>query len=250
MVVSQISPRTFHPYGSVTKMLGTIANTLAIIAGSLVGLLFSRGIAGNYREIILSGIGLSVVLIGVKSALVSNDLMVVIFSVIIGAVLGEGIRIEKRLEVFGAYLESKVVAKAADSKSFARGFVTASLVFCVGSMAIIGSLESGLTGNHQTLFAKSVLDGVTSIIFASTMGMGVMFSSLAVLLYQGIITLTAGLMKNLLVPETIAQMTSVGGLLIMAIGFNMLKITTIRVGNLIPAIFLPLAYFALRRWFA
>jgi len=231
-------------------MLGTIANTLAIIAGSLVGLLFSRGIAGNYREIILSGIGLSVVLIGVKSALVSNDLMVVIFSVIIGAVLGEGFRVEKRLEVFGAYLESKVVSKAADSKSFARGFVTASLVFCVGSMAIIGSLESGLTGNHQTLFAKSVLDGVTSIIFASTMGLGVMFSSLAVLLYQGIITLTAGLMKDLLVPETIAQMTSVGGLLIMAIGFNMLKITTIRVGNLIPAIFLPLAYFALRRWFA
>ncbi len=231
-------------------MLGTIANTLAIIAGSLVGLLFSRGIAGNYREIILSGVGLSVVLIGIKSALVSNDLMVVIFSVILGAVLGEGIRIENKLEVFGAYLESKVVAKAADSKSFARGFVTASLVFCVGSMAIIGSLESGLTGNHQTLFAKSVLDGVTSIIFASTMGLGVMFSSLAVLLYQGVITLTAGLMKNLLVPETIAQMTSVGGLLIMAIGFNMLKITTIRVGNLIPAIFLPLAYFALRRWFS
>jgi uncharacterized protein len=246
--VANFPPRTFHLYGSVTKMLGTIANTLAIIAGSLVGLLFSRGISGNYREIILSGVGLSVVLIGVKSALVSNDLMVVIFSVILGAVLGEGIRIEKRLEVFGAYLESKVVAKAADSKSFARGFVTASLVFCVGSMAIIGSLESGLTGNHQTLFAKSVLDGVTSIIFSSTMGLGVMFSSLAVLLYQGIITLTAGLMKNLLVPETIAQMTSVGGLLIMAIGFNMLKITTIRVGNLIPAIFLPLAYFALRRW--
>ncbi len=231
-------------------MLGTIANALAIIAGSLLGLLFSRGIADNYKEIILSGVGLSVVLIGMKSALVSNDLMVVIFSVVIGALLGEGLKIETKLQNVGNFLEKKVAAKSSDTKSFARGFVTASLVFCVGSMAIVGSLESGLTGNHQTLFAKSVLDGVTSVIFASTMGLGVMFSAIAVFLYQGLITLTAGLMKNFLVPETIAQMTSVGGLLIMAIGFNMLKITTIRVGNLLPAIFLPLLYFALRQWFS
>ena len=231
-------------------MLGTIANALAIIAGSLLGLLFSRGIADNYKEIILSGVGLSVVLIGMKSALVSNDLMVVIFSVVIGALLGEGLKIETKLQAVGTFLEKKVAAKSSDTKSFARGFVTASLVFCVGSMAIVGSLESGLTGNHQTLFAKSVLDGVTSVIFASTMGLGVMFSAIAVFLYQGLITLTAGLMKNFLVPETIAQMTSVGGLLIMAIGFNMLKITTIRVGNLLPAIFLPLLYFALRQWFS
>lgn len=230
-------------------MLGTIVNSLAIVAGSLLGLLFSKGIADNYKEIILSGVGLSVLLIGVKSALVSGDLMVVIFSVILGALLGEWLNIEKKLEALGAYLESKVTAKSADSKSFARGFVTASLVFCVGSMAIVGSLESGLTGNHQTLFAKSVLDGVTSVIFASTMGLGVMFSAVAVFLYQGIITLTAVFMKSFLVPETIEQMTSVGGLLIMAIGFNMLKITKIRVGNMIPAIFLPLVYFALRQWF-
>jgi uncharacterized membrane protein YqgA involved in biofilm formation len=230
-------------------MLGTIVNALAIVAGSLLGLLFGKGIADNYKDIILSGVGLSVMLIGVKSALVSNDLMVVIFSVILGALLGEGLNIEKKLEMFGKFLESKVSAKSNDSKSFARGFVTASLVFCVGSMAIVGSLESGLTGNHQTLFAKSVLDGVVSIIFASTMGLGVMFSGVAVFLYQGLITLTAVFMKNFLVPETIEQMTSVGGLLIMAIGFNMLKITTIRVGNLIPGIFLPLVYFALRQLF-
>ena len=230
-------------------MLGTIVNGLAIIAGSLLGLFFSKGIPDNYKEIIMSGVGLSVILIGVKSALVSDSLMVVIFSVILGALFGEGMKIEKKLEAFGTYLESKVTAKSSDSGSFARGFVTASLVFCVGSMAIIGSLESGLTGNHQTLFAKSVLDGVTSIVFASTMGLGVMFSSVAVFLYQGFITVTASLMKNFLVPETIAQMTSVGGLLIMAIGFNMLKITAIRVGNLIPAIFLPLVYFILQQWF-
>ncbi|EKD39165.1 MAG: hypothetical protein ACD_75C00489G0003 [uncultured bacterium] len=230
-------------------MLGTIVNALAILGGSLLGLLFSKGIADNYKEIILSGVGLSVLLIGVKSALVSNDLMVVIFSVIIGALLGEWWQIEKKLEALGAFLEKKVTTKSSDTKSFARGFVTASLVFCVGSMAIVGSLESGLTGNHQTLFAKSVLDGVTSVIFASAMGLGVMFSAAAVFLYQGLITITAVFMKSFLVPETIAQMTSVGGLLIMAIGMNMLKITAIRVGNLLPAIFLPLAYFAFRHWF-
>ena len=231
-------------------MLGTIVNAIAIIAGSLLGLLLGRGIPENYKEIILSGVGLSVVLIGVRSALVSESLMVVIFSMIFGGLVGEWGKIEKRLEDFGSFLEKKVTAKSADSSSFARGFVTASLVFCVGSMAIIGSLESGLTGNHQTLFAKSVLDGVTSLIFASAMGVGVMFSSIAVLVYQGLITLTAVFMKNLLVAETIEQMTSVGGLLIVAIGFNMLKITTIRVGNLIPAVFLPLLYYAGRQLFS
>ncbi|MCP3888629.1 MAG: DUF554 domain-containing protein [Desulfobulbaceae bacterium] len=224
-------------------MFGTIVNALAIIAGSLLGLFFSKGIPDNYKEIIMSGVGLSVVLIGIKSSLVSDSLMIVIFSVIIGAVIGEFLKIEMRLELFGKFLERLVASKSSDTSSFARGFVTASLVFCVGSMAIVGSLESGLTGNHQTLFAKSVLDGVTSVIFASAMGLGVMFSAIAVFLYQGMITITAGFMKGYLVPETIAQMTSVGGLLILAIGLNMLKITTIKVGNLLPAVFLPLLYF-------
>ncbi len=231
-----------------TNMLGTIVNALAIIGGGLLGLLFSKGIANNYKEIILNAVGLSVILIGVKNALVSDDLMIVIFSAIGGALIGESLKIEKQLERLGNFFESKVTAKSGDTKSFARGFVTASLVFCVGSMAIVGSLESGLTGNHQTLFAKSVLDGVTSIIFASMMGLGVIFSAIAVFLYQGTITVTAVFMKSYLVTETITQMTSVGGLLIMAIGFNMLNITAIRVGNLLPAIFLPLAYFAVKQF--
>jgi len=228
-------------------MLGTIVNSLAIIGGSLIGLLFSRGIPERFKEIIMSAVALSVVLIGIKSALSSNDIMIVIFSMVIGAVLGEWARIEDKLNAFGSFLEQKVARKSADTGSFARGFVTASLVFCVGSMAIVGSLESGLTGNHQTLFAKSVLDGVTSVIFASAMGLGVLFSCVAVFLYQGLITITAASMKSYLTPETIAQMTSVGGLLILTIGLNMLKITTIRVGNLLPAIFLPLLYFILRQ---
>jgi len=230
------------------RMFGTIVNSLAIIAGSLIGLLSSKGIPENYREIILSAVGLAVILIGVKSALVSDSMMVIIFSLIIGALIGEALKIEKKLEDLGNFLERKVVRKTGDSSSFARGFVTASLVFCVGSMAIVGSLESGLTGNHQTLFAKSIIDGVISIIFASAMGLGVMFSSVAVFLYQGMITITAVFLKTYLVTETIEQMSSVGGLLIVAIGFNMLKITTIRVGNLIPAIFLPLVGFVIQKW--
>ena len=224
-------------------MLGTIVNALAIVVGSLLGITFSKGIPENYRETIMHGAGLSVILIGLKSAFTSDHLLVVIISVIAGALIGEFLKIEKHLEGLGAWLEGKVVSRSGDTRSIARGFVTASLVFCVGSMAIVGALESGLTGNHQTLFAKSILDGVISIVFASTLGIGVIFSSVAVFLYQGSITLTAVFMKSFLVPETIEQMTSVGGLLILALALNMLKITTIRVGNLLPGIFLPLLYF-------
>jgi uncharacterized membrane protein YqgA involved in biofilm formation len=229
-------------------MLGTIVNALAIIAGGLIGLFFRKGIADNYKEIVMNGVGLAVILIGMKSALVSDELIIVIVSVIIGGLIGEYLAIEQKLEQLGQYLERMVMKKSSDSSSFARGFVTASLVFCVGSMAIVGSLESGLTGNHQTLFAKSALDGVISIIFASAMGIGVMFSSLAVFLYQGLITMTAIFMKSFLVAETISQMTSAGGLLIIAIGLNMLKITTIKVGNLIPGIFIPLIWFMAMRF--
>ncbi len=173
----------------------------------------------------------------------TDDLLVVVFSLVFGAVLGEAVEIENKLENLARYFEARVAIKTSDSSSFAKGFVTASLIYCVGSMAIVGSLESGLTGNHQTLFVKSVLDGVTSIIFASTMGLGVIFSSVAVFLYQGAITLAATVLKPYLVSETVSQMTSVGGLLIMAIGFNMLNVTKIKIGNLLPAIFLPLFYY-------
>lgn len=223
-------------------MLGTIVNALAIIGGSLLGLLLKRGIPEKYKDIVMSGLCLSVILIGIRSALVSDNIMIVIFSVVTGSLIGEFLKIEMRLEKLGLFLEQKVASKSGQQNSIARGFVTASLLFCVGSMAIIGSLESGLTGNHQTLFAKSVLDGVASIIFASTLGLGVLFSSIAVFIYQGMITIAAGSIKGYLIAETIAQMTSVGGLLIMAIGFNTLKVTSIRVGNLTPGIFLPLVY--------
>lgn len=229
-------------------MLGTIVNALAIVAGSLLGLLCNQGIPEHYKQTVLQGVGLSVILIGWKNALLADNLLVVIVSIVAGALLGEWLRIEGRLEGLGQWLEERIAPGTGNTSAVARGFVTASLVYCVGSMAIVGSLESGLTGQHQTLFAKSILDGVISVVFASAMGIGVLLSALSVLLYQGVLTLAAVLLKPLLTPAVVSQMTSVGGLLIVAIGLNMLGMVKIRVGNLLPAIFLPLLAHLLHSW--
>lgn len=224
-------------------MLGTVVNTLAIICGGLVGLLLRGGAPERFTSTVMHAISLAVILIGLKGALATREILLVIVSLAVGSVIGEMLRIEERLEHLGNCLEQRF---SKGGGGFAKGFVAASLLFCVGSMAIVGSLESGLTGDHQTLFAKSILDGVASIVFGSTFGVGVIFSAVSVFCYQGFITFTATMIKPFLVPAVIDQMSAVGGLLIMAIGFNMLEIKRIRVGNMLPAIFVPLAYFALR----
>lgn len=224
-------------------MLGTVVNALAIIVGTLTGLVFRRAIPQRYIDGIIQAVSLAVILIGFKGAFKSDDMLVVIFSLIIGTVLGEFLKIEEGLEKFGRWIGAKC-SKSGDS--IAKGFVTASLVYCVGAMAIVGSLESGLTGNHQTLFAKSILDGIISIVFATSLGAGVMLSSVSVFVYQGLITLTASFMKQFLIPSVVSQMTSVGGLLIVCIGLNMLEIKKFKIGNMLPAIFIPLVYFIIK----
>jgi len=224
-------------------MVGTLVNTLAIIAGSLLGVSLRRGISDAYKETVIAAIGLAVLLIGLKSALQTDDLLLVIISLAAGAVIGEMLNIEARLEALGRWIGSQL---GRSGEGVAQGFVTASLVFCVGAMAIVGALESGLAGNHQTLFAKSLLDGVTSIIFASTLGIGVIFSSISVLIYQGAITLAASYLKPFLTAEVVAQMSAVGGLLIVAIGLNILDIKKLRIGNMLPGLFVPLLYDVLR----
>jgi len=191
----------------------------------------------------MNAISLAVLVIGIKGALKSDDLLVVIFSLAFGSLLGEMARIEERLESLGKSLERRF---AKNDKGFYQGFITSTLLFCVGSMAIVGSLESGLTGDHQTLFAKSALDGITSIILGSTFGIGVAFSSGPLFIYQGAITMAAVLIKPLLTPQVVTQMSSVGGVLIMAIGFNLLGTAKIRIGSMLPAVFLPLVWFALK----
>lgn len=225
-------------------MLGTIVNTLSVVTGSLVGMILKGGIPKKYADTVMQGIGLSVILIGLKGALKSDDILLIIASLAIGSLVGEIMRIEDGLEWIGKWLEKKF---SSFGDGIAKGFVSASLLFCVGSMAIVGSLESGLSGNHQTLFAKSILDGVASIILSSTLGLGVAFSSLSVLIYQGTITICASYIKPFLSVEVIGQMSSVGGLLIMAIGVNLLELKKISVGNMLPAIAIPFVYDVIRR---
>ncbi len=225
-------------------MFGTIINAGAIIAGSLIGILFRGGIPEKYRMTVMHAMGLAVILVGVKAALKTDALLIVIISLGLGSLVGEWIRIEDRLEMMGTWLEGRF---SQHGDGISQGFVTTSLLFCVGAMAIVGSLESGLSGNHQTLFAKSMIDGITAIVFASTMGFGVIFSAVSVFIYQGAITLSAAYMKQFLVPEVVAQMSSVGGLLIVAIGLGLLDIKRIKIGNMLPAIFLPLVYMVVKQ---
>ncbi|WP_461206588.1 DUF554 domain-containing protein [Clostridium sp. DL1XJH146] len=221
-------------------MLGTIVNTIAIVLGSLIGLLLRKGLPENYKDTIMKGISLAVILIGLQNALKTEDIMLVIISMVIGSILGEFLNIEQALENIGHNIENKF---SSSESGIAKAFVTSSLLFCVGSMAVVGALQSGLTGNHETLFAKSTLDGIASIIFASSMGIGVIFSAAAVFLYQGLITIAASLLKGLLVDSVITEMSAIGGLLIVALGFNMLEIKKIKVANMLPAIFIPLLYY-------
>lgn len=224
-------------------MLGTITNTAAIILGSVIGLIFKGNISLRYQDSIIKANGLTILLIGLLSATKTQDLMIVIFSMILGTLLGEWIDIEKRLEKLGDHLGKRF---SKSESGLANAFVTASLVFCVGSMAIVGALKSGLLGDHQTLYAKAVLDGITSIIFASSMGIGVIFSAGAVFLYQGLITIAASALKHVLIESVILEMSAVGGLLIMGLGFNLLEFKRIKVGNMLPAMFMPLIFYIIK----
>ncbi|WAM36154.1 DUF554 domain-containing protein [Caldicellulosiruptor acetigenus] len=236
--------------------LGTIVNAAAVIVGSILGLVLKFGIPERFKSTIMQAISLSVIFIGTSGVLqgifkVLNSgkidrqyIMLMIFSLVIGGLVGEILRIEDFLDRLGERIK-KAISKVikSENSTFTEGFVTASLVFCVGAMAIVGSLEDGLNRNFSILFAKSILDGVTSVIFSATLGIGVMFSSVAVLLYQGSITLLAGLLKPLLTDTVVLQMSMVGSVLIFAIGLNMLGVSKIKVGNLLPAIFVPALWY-------
>lgn len=227
-------------------MLGAIVNGFAIVLGSLIGLVVSRGIKENTNETIMQGMSLAVIAIGISGSLESANFLVVIGSIAIGAWLGEIIDIHGWLEGLGHKLEAKF---SKSGGNVAKGFVTGTVIYCSGAMAIVGAMESGLTGNHQTLFTKSVLDGITSILFTSTFGVGVLFSAVPVFLYEGAISLVSVFVRDYLTEPMIADMSSVGGLLILAIGLNVLGIVKIRVANMLPAVFTPIAMYAIMSLF-
>lgn len=227
-------------------MIGTLINMVAILAGSALGLLLRKGIPDRLRDTVMQGLGLCVLLIGASGALKTADTMCVIISIVVGGLIGAAVNIERQLERLGEAAEKKF---AHSEGGFAKGFVTASLVYCVGAMAIVGSMDSGLRGDHATLIAKSALDGVSAIFFASALGPGVALSAVAVFVYQGAIALLATWIAPLLTDPIITEMSAVGGLLIIGIGLNMIYDKHISVGNLLPAIFVPMAYIPIMNLF-
>ena len=219
-------------------MLGTIVNSVIVVLGALLGILVRGRLPERTKETLLNALGLAVVVIGISMGLRTENLLVILSSLVLGGVLGEWLDIEAWLLRAGKRIEARF---AKGDNKLAQAFVTTSLIYCVGAMAITGSLESGLTGNHATLYAKSMIDGISSVIFASTLGIGVAFSGLSILIYQGSITLLASQVAPLLTDGAIREMTATGGIIIVGIGLNVLGIKNIRAGNLLLAVIFALA---------
>lgn len=226
-------------------MIGTLINVVLILAGTALGMLLRKGIPDRVKDAVMMGMGLCVMLIGVNGAIKTGDTLCVIVCVALGAMIGAALDLEKQLDRLGKFAETKLGGQG-NGNSISQGFVTASLVYCVGAMAIVGAIDSGIRGDHTTLIAKGIIDGVTAIIFTSTMGIGVGLSAVAVFVYQGAIALLATWLAPVLSDTIINEMGAVGSLLVIGIGFNMLYSDKhIPVGNLLPAIFLPMLYLPL-----
>ena len=213
--------------------MGTLINAVAIIIGGALGLLFRERFPGRITQTALHVMGLFILLVGVRMALRGEELIMVLISLALGAMLGEWINIEDRLERFGLWLETRLHLT---EQSPAKGFINASLLFCVGSMAIVGSITEGLNGDRSILVTKAIMDGILSIAFAAGMGVGVLGSALPILLYQGSLTLLASKLQAFFTPSMIGELTAVGGVIVMGIGVNILGLHKVRVGNFIPAL--------------
>jgi uncharacterized membrane protein YqgA involved in biofilm formation len=231
-------------------MTGTILNILTVVIGGTLGALLGARLPDKLRGTIMSGLGLLVLVIGLQMALTTRNLLIVLASILVGGMLGEWWRIEDRLNALGKKLEEKF-ARGGEQGKFTRGFVTASLVFCVGPMTILGSIQDGLLGDYQLLAIKSVLDGFGGLAFASTLGIGVAFSALTILIYQGGVSIAAMMLGGALGAVTretpwVIEMTATGGVLIMGISLILLELKPVRVANLLPAVILaPLIVLAL-----
>lgn len=222
-------------------LLGAIVNGAAIIAGGIVGVLIKKGIPKRLNTLMMQGMGLCVIYIGISGSLDGEKTIVTILSIVVGGVIGQLIDFDKWLNHFGSLLQQKVKSENSDN-SFAEGFVNFSIVACVGAMSVVGSLQSGISGNHEILYAKALIDGVLAIVMSATMGIGVALAGVSVLIYEIILTLLAGSISSYLSTTVVNEMTCVGSLIIVAIGLNMLKITNIKVANLLLASFLPILF--------
>jgi len=216
-----------------SPLIGTVVNTATVLTGSVIGLAAGKRLPARIKDILMQALGLSVILIGLKMAISGEQLLLTVGCVVLGGITGEIMGIERCLERFGDRLKKTF---RSNSSSFVEGFVSASLLYLVGAMTIVGTIQDGISHDPSTLYVKSLLDGVASIALASSLGVGVAFSALPVLVVQGSLTLAAAQLTFLQAPEVLEAVTSTGGLLIVAIGFNLLEIKKIRTGNLLPAI--------------
>ncbi len=219
-------------------MTGTLINIAAVIVGSIIGLIFGARIPNKLKETVIAGMGLFTTAMGLQMFLKTENALIVLGAVLIGTLLGEWWHIEDGLHKLGEFLEKRFSREEDDgSNKFVRGFLTASLLFCIGPIAILGSIQDGLTGDYNLLAVKSVLDGFASIAFASTLGIGVAFSALVLFVYQGGISLLAGLLNAIVNASMMNELTAAGGVLLMGVGIsNLLEIKKMRVGNMLPAL--------------
>lgn len=230
-------------------LFGAFINGIAILCGSLLGMVL-RKIPERMKETVTTGIGLGVITLGIQMALKASSFIVILISLCLGAMLGEFLSLEERINQFGLFLERRF---AKPGRNFAEGFVTASLIFLVGSMGIIGAIESGISANHQTLLTKAVMDGFMAIMLTASFGLGVLFSAVPVFFYEAAITIAASffvqyLPQNLL-DLLMSEISAIGGLMILAIGFNILGITKIRVSNYLPGLIILIAIMSLKFYF-
>jgi len=214
-------------------MQGTLVNAVSVVIGSLIGIFLRGRFPERIKSIVFQGIGLATLFIGFQMALKTGNLIVLFFSMLIGAVIGEFLNIEGRIEGFGNLVKSKF---SSGEDKFVEGFITAFLIFCMGSMTIVGSIEDGLNGNPNILYAKSMLDGFASISLASVLGVGVLFSAIPLLLYQGGITMLASLSKAFFTEAVVNELSAAGGIILIGLGINLLEIRRIRVANLLPSL--------------
>jgi len=223
----------------MTALFGTLVNGALIVIGSALGLLF-RNIPERFKETVIHGIGLAVILIGLQMAFSTEVIIIVLLSLLSGAIIGEIFQVDEGLNRFGAWVGSKFTGSE-NGVTVSQGFVTATLIFAVGAMAIIGALDSGMRGDHEVLITKGIMDGFTALVLTTTLGFSVILSAIPVVLYQGAIALFATQIEKWIPQDFlngfVVEMTAVGGLLIVAIGLNLLKITRIRIGNLLPSLF-------------
>lgn len=220
--------------------MGTVVNVAAIAGGSLLGLLVGRGIKEKYQETVIYGLALCVIVLGIQIALQGQHILLTIISLVVGSILGEALGIEEKLEQVGTLLAEKFQKSRqkgdAGTDAFVEGFLTASLLYCVGAMAIVGSIQDGLSGDPTTLYTKALIDGLSGIIYASNFGVGVLFSALSVGVYQGILTALTGFLGPWMSQLVVQEVAACGGLMILGIGLNMTKLLKIRVGNMLPGL--------------